>query len=63
MVTILTCPSCGSADIHSLPNEDLPPLTVITPYHCAGCHRTYESGPFQVAQKAESDPKPTRNAA
>jgi len=62
-VATLTCPSCGSGDIHRLPNEEeLPPLNVITPYHCTGCHRTFESGPFQLAQKAhQSDPTPTRD--
>jgi DNA-directed RNA polymerase subunit RPC12/RpoP len=51
-IATLTCPSCGSPDIHHLPNEDLPPLIVITPYHCTRCHRTFESGPFHLRQKA-----------
>jgi DNA-directed RNA polymerase subunit RPC12/RpoP len=60
-VVTLTCPYCGSPDIHCLPNEELR-TTVITPYHCNGCHHTFESGPFQLAQKAHpSDPKPKRD--
>jgi DNA-directed RNA polymerase subunit RPC12/RpoP len=63
-IAAVTCPSCGSGDIHHLPNEDLPPLNVITPYHCTGCHRTFESGPFQIPEKTQqTDPKPTRKVA
>jgi transposase-like protein len=56
--TSLTCPFCGSQDIHHLANEELQTM-VITPYHCDSCQRTFESGPFQLAQKAHpSDRKP-----
>jgi hypothetical protein len=44
-----------------MPNKELWTI-VITPYYCAGCQRTFESGPLQLAQKAhESDPKPKRD--
>jgi transposase-like protein len=56
--TSLTCPFCGSPDIHPLANQELQ-TRVITPYDCSGCQRTFESGPFQLSQKAsQSDPKP-----
>jgi DNA-directed RNA polymerase subunit RPC12/RpoP len=61
-IVALTCPSCGSGNIHQLPNEDLPPLQVMTPYHCGSCHRTFESGPFQIPEKAQSDRKPPKVA-
>jgi transcription elongation factor Elf1 len=59
--TSLTCPFCGSPDIHQLANK-VQQTMVITPYHCDGCQRTFESGPFQLPQKASpSDPKPKRD--
>jgi hypothetical protein len=59
--TSLTCPFCGSPDIYPLANQELQTM-VITPYHCSGCQRTFESGPFQLPQKAHpSDPKPTHD--
>jgi cold shock CspA family protein len=33
---------------------------VMTPYHCSGCQRTFESGPFQLSEKASSQ-IPSRN--
>jgi uncharacterized protein YlaI len=60
-VATLICPSCGSLDIRPLPNQELRTI-VITPYYCHGCHRTFESGPIQLAQKAHpSDPTPKRD--
>ena len=35
-----------------MPNTELRTNVIITPYHCDGCQRTFESGPFQLAQKA-----------
>ena len=55
--TSLTCPFCGSPDIHRLANQELRTI-VITPYHCDGCQRTFESGPIQLPQKAIK-PEPT----
>jgi hypothetical protein len=45
------CPSCGSPDIHPLPNQELGAM-VITRYHCNGCHRIFESGPIQLPPAA-----------
>ena len=61
-VAALTCPYCGSPDIQPMPNRELRTKVLITPYHCTGCQRTFESGPFQLAQKAnKADPKPKRH--
>ena len=51
--TNLLCPSCGAANMGSLPNaeettEQL--LKVITPYRCPNCRRTFQSGPFQISK-------------
>ena len=60
-VVTLTCPYCGSPDIHPMPNTELRTKVIITPYHCAACRRTFESGPIQLPQKAPSAPKPKRD--
>jgi hypothetical protein len=57
-VASLSCPSCGSTALQALPNQELA-SNVITPYRCNSCLRTFESGPFQLPQKANTaDPKP-----
>jgi hypothetical protein len=62
-VASLSCPSCGSTTLQSLPNRELA-SNIITPYRCDGCLRTFESGPFQVPQKAnKADPEPNRKTA
>jgi DNA-directed RNA polymerase subunit RPC12/RpoP len=58
-VAALTCPYCGCPDIQPMPNKEPRTKVVVTPYHCTVCQHTFESGPFQLPQKAhQSDPKP-----
>jgi DNA-directed RNA polymerase subunit RPC12/RpoP len=50
-VAALSCPYCGSAHIYSLPDKELPSSTIVTPYYCNRCQRTFASGPFHTPQK------------
>jgi hypothetical protein len=57
-VALLTCPFCGGVGMNRLPNKELV-SRLVTPYHCARCERTFESGPFQLPQKtSKPDPNP-----